>query len=130
MVFLANARNAALGSMVSKPHGPTPACFPPRISPARCSGTGSENWLIFYKSKLRRLSLITLDPKINLVIGFFIMSALSNLPPIGATACTINTALARYLPGRLLPSLERDIFIVDQTDVGGRILGCGRGRHP
>jgi|SRR6516162_1256156 len=96
----------------------------------RCSGTGSENWLIFYKSKTRNLSLITLDRKINHVISFFIMSALSNLPPIVATACTSNPALGAICPGRLLPSRERDILMVDQTDVVGDVLGCGPARHP
>jgi hypothetical protein len=40
--------------------------------------------------------LTKLDPKINYVISFFIMSALLNLALIGATARTINAALARY----------------------------------
>jgi len=39
-----------------------------------------------------------MDLKINHVISFFIMSALWNLAPIGATACTINAALARLPP--------------------------------
>jgi predicted PurR-regulated permease PerM len=56
------------------------------------------------------------NPKINYLISFSIISGLYNLVPIGATTWTIHMVLAHYRTHKSLPSLKRDILVVDQSD--------------